>query len=58
MSCGEDEYRPWKLLLLYIADYNAEDGQRVADELDTKYSISYKFISTDVAREADIQTAV
>lgn len=42
---------------IVIADYNQE-GQRVADELDVKYSMSCKFIQTDVTKEADIKAAV
>lgn len=41
-----------------IADYNEQDGQRVAAELDAKYSMSCKFIRTDVTSEADVKAAV
>ena len=41
-----------------IADYNEEEGQRVADELDSKYSMTCKFIKMDVTKEEEIEAAV
>lgn len=40
-----------------IADFS-DAGQRVADELNEKYSMTCKFIKTDVTKEEDIKTAV
>ena len=40
-----------------IADYS-DEGQKVADELDSKYSMSCKFIKTNVTKEEDIEAAV
>ena len=40
-----------------IADYS-DEGKRVAEELDAKYSMSCKFIKTDVSKEEDIRRAV
>ena len=40
-----------------IADFS-DAGQKVADELDAKYSMSCKFIKTNVTKEEDIQAAV
>ena len=40
-----------------IADFS-DAGQKVADELDSKYSMSCKFIKTNVTKEEDIQAAV
>ena len=40
-----------------IADYS-DEGQKVADELNAKYSMSCKFIKTDVSKEEDIKAAV
>ena len=41
-----------------IADYNEAEGQRVANELDAKYSMTCKFIRTDVTKEEDVKAAV
>jgi NAD(P)-dependent dehydrogenase (short-subunit alcohol dehydrogenase family) len=41
-----------------IADWNEKEGQRIADELNAKYSMSCKFIKTDVSSEKDVQAAV
>lgn len=40
-----------------IADFS-DAGQKVADELDSKYSMSCKFIKTNVTKEEDIAAAV
>ena len=40
-----------------IADFS-DAGQKVADELDSKYSMSCRFIKTNVTKEEDIQAAV
>lgn len=40
-----------------IADFS-DAGQRVANELNEKYSMTCKFIKTDVTKEADIKAAV
>ncbi len=41
-----------------IADWNEKEGQRIADELNAMYSMSCKFIKTDVSSEKDVQAAV
>ena len=41
-----------------IADWNEKEGQRVAEELDQKYSMSCRFIKVDVSNEEDVKAAV